>query len=347
MRAFPAFPIAALAALNLAGCAETEAPASEVPQPSVVSDDYELTEKVDCLVPGEGRQTLIYSSCLAHDGRVLGKAGADGRAVDLPRRLPEEGSIWFDVPGLKWRETTKNETASSRYEVMFLKGDRGMYPRAEIFYTMLFPGYVYRDKRDLEASTGRWNFLEDEDLKFAAEKEQLNGLGRVVYRRFSTTSASCFAFQSYFGVESGGRNNWGVPMESVEGYYCDRSPFDDALIEAALSTLDVRPGEAAEILSPDRVPNRHKRRVAELLRWIDENETEFNRRLSAFWSRKKTNAGTVRLRAASREVVGARDDSLALKLELRRIPSHLWSPVEVETFHVDLDDRGIRFVEVY
>ena len=212
---------------------------------------------------------------------------------------------------------------------------------------MLFPGYVYRDKRDLEESTRKWRFLEDEDLKFSVEKEQLNALGRVTYRRFSTTSASCFAFQSYFGVESGGENNWGIPMESVGGYYCDRSPFDDALIEAALRTLDVRPGQEGERFSPDRVPDRLKQRVADLLRWIDENETEFDRRLSAFWSRKKTNPGTVRVRAATREVIGAHDGNLVLRMELRRVPAHFWSPAEVETVLVDLDENGIRFVDVY
>ncbi len=346
MRAFPAFPIAALAALNLAGCAETAAPASEAPQPSVVSDAYELTEKVDCQVPGKGRQTLIYSNCLAHNGRVLGKAGTARPAAASPRGSTEEGSIRFHVPGLERGRTTKDQTASSRYEILTLKGNRGAYPRAQIFYVMLFPGYVYRDKRDLEASTRTWHFLEDEDLKFSAEKEQLNGLGRVVYRRFSTTSASCFAFQSYFGVESGGRNNWGVPMESVEGYYCDRSPIDDALIEAALGTLDVRSVRKAAHLSLEPVPERLKEREAKLLRWIDDNETEFDRRLNAYWQTKKSNAATGRVRAATREVIGARDGNLALRLELRRVPSHLWSPVEVETFLVDLDDRGIRFVEV-
>lgn len=347
MRAFLAFPITVLAATGLAGCAETEAPASQAAQPGVAKDTYELTEKVDCLVPGEGRQTLIYSTCMVHNGKVLGKAGPAKVAAASTRMATEEGSIRFHVPGLEWRRSKKDETASSRYEILTLKGDRGAYPRAQIFYVLLFPGYVYREKRDLEASTKSWHFLEDEDLKFSEEREQLIGLGRVIYRRFSITSASCFAFQSYFGVESGGRNNWGVPMESVEGYYCDRSPFDDALIEAALKTLDVQPEQESGRFSPDRVPDRLKPRVAELLRWIDENESEFERRLSAFWSRNKTNPGTVRVRAATREVIGARDGNLVLRMELRRVPAHFWSPAEVETVLVDLDEDGIRFVEVY
>ncbi len=37
-------------------------------------DEYGLTRKVVCDVPGAGQQILIYSSCLSHDGEVLGDA---------------------------------------------------------------------------------------------------------------------------------------------------------------------------------------------------------------------------------------------------------------------------------
>ncbi len=348
MRAFLAFPITVLAATGLAGCAETEAPASQAAQPGVDKGAYELTEKVECLVPGEGRQTLIYSTCITHNGRVVGDEGAaDTGEPDFPTKLSEDAKIRFHVPGLYWRRRDEGDTASNRYEVLTLRGERGSYPQAQILYSELFPGYVYPRKLDLETTIREWPYIEDPVLKFSEEKEQVNRLGRVAYRKFSTTAASCFAFQSYFGVETGGDNNWGVPMESLIGYYCDRGPIDDNLIEAALRTLDVRPGEETERFSPDRVLDRLEQRVADLLRWIDENETEFDRRLNAFWQTKKTNAATGRVRAATREVIGARDGNLVLRMELRRVPAHFYSPAEVETVLVDLDENGIRFVDVY
>ena len=347
MRAFLAFPITVLAATGLAGCAETEAPASQAAQPGVDKGAYELTEKVECLVPGEGRQTLIYSTCITHNGRVVGDEGAaDTGEPDFPTKLSEDAKIRFHVPGLYWRRRDEGDTASNRYEVLTLRGEQDRYPQAQVLYSELFPGYVYPRKLDLETTIREWPYIEDTVLKFSEEKEQVNRLGRVAYRKFSTTAASCFAFQSYFGVETGGDNNWGVPMESLIGYYCDRRPIDDALIEAALKTLDVRRGRGTERFSRDTLPDHLKQSVAELRRWIEENEVEFERRLNAFWQLRRTSANWVRARVVYLEITGKRGENFLLNMELKETAKGAGGLTAMETFSVHFDESGIRFVNV-
>ncbi len=71
--------------ISLVGCTEVGAPTSESPDLSVFGavqkspDEYQLTRKIVCEVPGEGQLVLIYSTCLYHNGRVIRELGAVSR----------------------------------------------------------------------------------------------------------------------------------------------------------------------------------------------------------------------------------------------------------------------------
>ena len=77
MRLLETFAIVTAVLIGLAGCTQVGAPASESTQ--VSPDEFELTRKVVCEVPGEGRIVLIYSSCLHHNGRVIREPGPVSR----------------------------------------------------------------------------------------------------------------------------------------------------------------------------------------------------------------------------------------------------------------------------
>ena len=153
----------------------------------------------------------------------------------------DKARIVFDAPGLAQRRSAKFESRGSWSEIAILRGRYGELPRAALHHVELWPGYVFPTKHDVKESTKDWAYFKDEALQFSKEATLINKLGKVTYFRFSKAADDCVAFQSYFGVTSGGRNNWGVPMQFVEGYYCAPEKLSDGDIEAALATLFVKP----------------------------------------------------------------------------------------------------------
>ncbi len=77
MRLLETFAIVTAVLVGLAGCTRV-VPGAVQRSP----DEFELTRKVVCEVPGEGQIVLIYSSCLYHDGRVIRELGPVSRPAD-------------------------------------------------------------------------------------------------------------------------------------------------------------------------------------------------------------------------------------------------------------------------
>ncbi len=172
---------------------------------------------------------------------ALGLAQPAAAESDWDQIPNDKARILFEAPGLDRRSSARKETSSSWHEVAIFQSGGGDLPRAGLHHTELWPGYLFPTKQDLRESVKGWSYLEGEALQFSKEVTLVNKLGRVIYRRFSKGPGDCFAFQSYFGATSGGDNNWGVPMQVVEGYYCAPDKINDGVIEAALETLFVEP----------------------------------------------------------------------------------------------------------
>ncbi len=84
----------------------------------------------------------------------------------------------------------------------------------------------------------------------------------------------------------------------------------------------------------------------DLLRWIEENNAEFERRLNEFWAGQKTTATFARVRAVFPEVVGPHGEDILLRLQLQDVPANRWSDQVTETFVVAFDYKGVRFVDL-
>ena len=185
-----------------------------------------------------GRTTGSGATLIALALGLAQPAAADSDWNPVPN---DTARIIFEAPGLDRRSSARKETSSSWYEVAIFRSGRGDLPRAGLHHTELWPGYLFPTKQDLKDAIKGWSYLEGEVLRFSKEVTLVNKLGRVVYSRFSKGPGDCFAFLSYFGEVSSGDNDWGVPMQFVEGYYCAPEKIDDAVIEAALGTLFVEP----------------------------------------------------------------------------------------------------------
>ena len=110
-----------------------------------------------------------------------------------------------------------------------------------------------------------------------------------------------------------------------------------AFVELARAKLEARRIES------DRSKVR-ARRIGELESWIRANRKEFNARLNEFWSPRKSQPGWGRTRVVSHDVVGMKGDYFVLRARLEEIS---FGNMSTETFLVDLDDGGIRFLGMH
>ena len=160
-------------------------------------------------------------------------------SAEWERIAEEEARIVFYPPGLSDGTFKKRDQTYANEEYAYWRGIGGM-PRAEIYYSRLFPDRVYKREWKLEAVTRGWNFFKDKVLKNSKINRTSNVVSSIGYQQFTADDLHCISFLQSWGPHTGYDNDIGIPRYHIYGYYCDRSALSEATVKAVLSGIGVR-----------------------------------------------------------------------------------------------------------
>ena len=275
---------------------------SERLSPPEFRDEYDLTRKVVCSVPGEGSKTLIYSNCLYHNGQVLAETtlplGSRSLSTEVqsarPMPKPEVtiGEKWI---GLRNGKSYAIEVISIAGDTYTRLGSDGCRVTALAWsfapsqtWTRCSP-YADGRQRITSIAGELWPLEVGKRIRYHYTGSRPNRKAWSGVRNCEVKSRENVKFES--GLEETFKIVCDDPSTRITYYVSPRLKAvvswtrfrkrHNHTIRYELTRLQ-RPGEEAESALGEADPNAEPRRFIELERWIEQNENEFQHQVKGF-----------------------------------------------------------------
>lgn len=170
-------------------------------------------------------------------------SAAPAVAQQAPQTIGREQSkVWIEpVPELDRPQAAYvyvgwNPAYSVERTVAVAVSQAGTYPRLQLNFYMLAPGFIWaRDNALDEAYVKSWPYFRDKKVKVPAPHK--GGGSGLITVRFEADDTNCFAFlvrQVAIGTQEGQSSN-----VSVDGFYCAARgvAVDDSTVSSVLSSI--------------------------------------------------------------------------------------------------------------